>query len=49
MHRRTLLRSMVGGSLLLPGVVSQLLAADDPLAPKKPHFAPKARRVSTLR
>src|SRR4051812_23549424 len=47
--RRTALRSMVGGSLLFPGVVSQLLAADaDPLAPKKPHFAPKAKRVIFL-
>ena len=49
--RRTLIRSLVGGSLLLPGIVSELLAnpaapaAADPLAPKAPHFAPRARRV----
>src|SRR5438045_5575851 len=51
--RRDVLRSMVGGSLLLPGVLSHLLAAEeerspDPLAPKKPHFEPKARRVIFL-
>ena len=46
--RRTLLRSAVGGSLLLPGLVSRLLAEDDPLAPKPPHLAPKAKRVIFL-
>src|SRR6186997_2792758 len=53
--RRGLLRSMVGGSLLLPGIVSQLLAeetplvgANDPLAPKPAHFPPKAKRVIFL-
>ena len=49
--RRTALRSMVGGSLLLPVIVSLLLAEDgppDPLAPKKPHFTPKAKRVIWL-
>src|SRR5205823_5789348 len=48
--RRTALRSLLGGSLLLPGVISNLLAADanepaDPLAPKQPHFPAKAKRV----
>jgi hypothetical protein len=51
--RRALLRSMVGGSLAFPAILSELLAADarssaDPLAPKKPHFAPKAKRVIWL-
>ena len=53
--RRSLLRSMVGGSMLLPGIVSQLLAEDsapshpaDPLAPKPTHFPPKAKRVIFL-
>lgn len=52
--RRTFLRSIVGGSLMLPGILSELLAADaarssgDPLAAKKPHFAPKAKRVIFL-
>ena len=47
-HRREIIRSLVGGSLLLPGLVSQLLAessADDPLSPKQPHFPAKAKRV----
>jgi hypothetical protein len=53
LSRRTAIRSLVGGSLLLPGILSELLAADaapsaDPLAPKKPHFAPKAKRVIVL-
>jgi hypothetical protein len=53
--RRTLLRSMIGGSLVFPAIVSELLAqgadaprSEDPLAPKKPHFAPKAKRVIWL-
>src|SRR5262245_56300648 len=54
-HRRTFLRSCVGGSLLLPATPSQLPAdhppprqADDPLAPRQPHCAPKATRVIFL-
>jgi len=39
---------MIGGSLLLPGILSRLLAADDPLTPKKPHYEPKAKRVILL-
>src|SRR5438128_1671862 len=51
--RRAVLHSLVGGSLLLPGILSRLLAAesrraDDPLAPKQPHFAAKAQRVIFL-
>ena len=53
--RRGVLRSFVGGSLLYPGVLAQVLAADDrrpatddPLAPKPPHFPPKAKRVIFL-
>ena len=51
LSRRGFLRSIVGGSLLMPGLVSQLLAADsasDPLAPKGTHFPPKAKRVIFL-
>lgn len=48
-----MLRSLVGGSLLMPGLLSELLAdqsianaADaDPLAAKQPHFEAKAKRV----
>ena len=41
---------MVGGSLLMPGLLSELLAADaphadDPLSPKPSHFPAKARQV----
>ena len=50
--RRTMIRSMVAGSVLMPGILSELLAegaappADsDPLGVKPPHFAPKAKRV----
>jgi hypothetical protein len=53
--RRNFLRSMVGGSVLFPGLLSQLLAEDaarsgspDPLAPHAPHFTPKAKRVIFL-
>jgi hypothetical protein len=55
-NRRSMIRSLVGGSLLLPGIVSELLAADqkpaatdaDPLAPKSPHAAPRAKQVIFL-
>lgn len=67
--RRALFRSLAGGSLLLPGLLSELLAedgasakpltatppsanppsatppGDDPLAPRAPHFTPRAKRV----
>ncbi len=51
--RRQVLRSLAGGSLLLPGLLSELLADGpgpgvpelDPLAPKAPPALPKAQRV----
>jgi hypothetical protein len=52
--RREIIRSLFSGSIMLPAVVSQLLAADgrtaelganNPLAPKQPHFQAKAKRV----
>ena len=53
--RRGFLRSMVGSSVLFPGLLSQLLAEDaarsgsiDPLLPRAPHFPPKAKRVIFL-
>ena len=52
--RRQILRSFVAGSLLMPGIVQSLLAddakpaSDDPLAPRAPHFAPKAKNVIFL-
>ena len=54
-HRRHFLRSFVAGSLLMPGILHELLAADaargvtaDPLAPKAPHFKAKAKNVIFL-
>jgi len=52
--RRGVLRSMIGGSMLLPGLMSQLLAeetavnSDDPLAPRPTHFPAKAKRIILL-
>ncbi len=48
--RREFLRSFVGGSLLMPGLLSELLADStsspgDPLAPRPSHFPAKAKRV----
>ena len=50
-RRREMLRSLVGGSLLMPGILSELLAGrasaapTDPLSPKPSHFPAKAKRV----
>jgi hypothetical protein len=49
-HRREVLRTLVGGSLLMPGILSKLLAesgsnAADPLAPKPSPYRAKAKRV----
>src|SRR5437588_461120 len=51
--RRQMIRSLVSGSLILPGIISQLLAeearnAANPLAPRAPHFSGKAKRVIFL-
>jgi hypothetical protein len=53
--RRGALRSLIGGSLLLPGIVSELMAeqatpvgAADPLLPQPPHYAAKAKSVIFL-
>src|SRR5438552_13606346 len=50
--RRTMIRSLAAGSILLPGILQSLLAdeargntADNPLAPRAPHFTGKAKRV----
>ncbi len=48
--RRTALRSLVAGSLLMPSILSSLSAGEpagaaDPLAPRAPHFPAKAKRV----
>ncbi len=47
--RRDFVRSFVASSLLMPGIVAELFAeSGDPLAPKQPHFSPKAKRVIFL-
>ena len=52
--RRGVLRSMIGGSMLFPGLMSQLMAedapviSDDPLAPRPTHFPAKAKRIILL-
>ncbi len=50
MTRRTTLPYLVVGSMLMPAILSELLANDagDPLAPKTPHFAPLASRIIWL-
>ncbi len=53
--RREMIRRLAGGSLLLSGILAELVSAEesgsvlvDPLAPKAPHFPPRARRVIFL-
>jgi hypothetical protein len=52
--RREFVRSAVAGSLLLPAILSELLAEDqartavDPLAPRPPHFRARAKNVIFL-
>src|SRR6187549_2931647 len=54
--RRQMVRSLMAGSLLLPGILSHLMAADgggvitDPnsVIPRQPHFPGKAKRVIFL-
>lgn len=48
--RRSVISSLVGGSLLLPGILSELLADSaeteiNPLSPRPPHFPARAKRV----
>jgi hypothetical protein len=51
--RRHLIRSLAAGSILLPGIIQQVLADEargsiNPLAPQAPHFPPKANHVIFL-
>ena len=52
--RRSMIQSLAGGGLLLPGLLSEMLqgapARDvaDPLAPRQPHFPAKVKRVIFL-
>ena len=46
MNRRQNIQSLAGGGLILPGLISDLMAVEEnPLAPKRSHFEPKAKRV----
>jgi hypothetical protein len=52
LNRRQVIRSLMSGSILFPGIVAQLLADDnrgstpaDSLVPKAPHFTPRAKSV----
>lgn len=46
--RRDFLRSSVAASAILPGLVSELLAAEDPLAARSPHHTGRAKSVIFL-
>ncbi len=47
--RREMIRSLACGSILLPGIISQLLAEENnPLASRAPQFPGKAKRVIFL-
>jgi hypothetical protein len=49
LSRRDMIRSLACGSILLPGIISQLFAEENnPLAVKAPHFPGKAKRVVFL-
>src|SRR6267378_4071346 len=51
--RRQMVRSLVSGSIVLPGILAQLFseqarADENPLAPRAPHFPCRAKRVIFL-
>ena len=51
--RRQFVQSAVASSLLMPGLLSEILASDsnektNPFSPKEPHFPPKAKSVIFL-
>lgn len=50
LNRRQTIRSLAGGGLLLPGLLSEMLGgtAGDPLGPKQPHYPAKAKQVIFL-
>ena len=50
LNRRQTIRSLAGGGLLLPGLLAEMLASspEDPLRPRKPHHAAKAKNVIFL-
>jgi hypothetical protein len=44
-NRRAVLRSLFSGSLLMPGLLSELLAAEDPMSPRRSHTVGRAKRL----
>ena len=51
--RRSVIRSLASASMLLPGMLSEMMAEptgdpQNPLAPRAPHFPGKAKRVIFL-
>lgn len=47
--RRAAIRSLVGGSLLMPAILSELSRAEErPTDPRRSHYRPKAKRVIFL-
>ena len=48
MNRRSFIRSLAGTSLVMPGMISSLLAESDPTASRSSHFRPRAKRVIFL-
>lgn len=52
MDRRETIRSLAAGGMLLPGLLSELMAEQggpsNPLAPRPTHFSPKAKQVIFL-
>src|SRR3954452_24267874 len=45
LSRRQIVRSLLLGSRLFPAMLGELMAADNPLAPRAPHFPGAAKRV----
>ena len=50
LNRRQTIRSLAGGGLLLPGLLSEMLGSTtlDPLSPQEPHYPAKAKQVIFL-
>jgi len=47
--RRTALRSLLGGSLVMPAILAELSrAGEGPASPQRSHFRPRAKRVIFL-
>jgi hypothetical protein len=46
--RRQFIRSAVAGSMLMPAILHELCAAEDPLAPRQPHHPARAKQVIFL-